>query len=77
MEAVRIRPIGPRIAQYITMTPAKEDDQAHRESRIEGWRDRLTGLGKNRKEKEHFEGENGEAHGARANAPGPGSLGSP
>ena len=47
----------PRIAQYITMTPAKEEDESHREGRIEGWRDRLTGLGKNQKEKEHFEGE--------------------
>ena len=47
----------PRIAQYITMTPARDDDESHRQSRIEGWRERLTGLGKNRKEKEHLEGE--------------------
>ncbi len=47
----------PRIVQYITMTPARDDDESHRQSRIEGWRERLTGLGKNRKEKEHLEGE--------------------
>lgn len=46
----------PRIVQYITMSPAKEDDDSLRESRIEGWRERLTGLGKNQREKEHLEG---------------------
>ena len=47
----------PRVVQYITMTPSPKDNEAARESRIKGWRERLTGLGKNEKEKEHAEGE--------------------
>ena len=51
----------PRIAQYITMTPAPEELSP--ESRAESerwWRQRLTGLGRNEKAKEHFEGTTAE-----------------
>ena len=34
----------PRVAQYITMYPAQEEDQEARDHRIEAWRDRLAGL---------------------------------
>ena len=47
----------PRIAQYITMNPAP--DELSPESRAESerwWRQRLTGLGRNEKGKEHLEG---------------------
>ena len=50
----------PRIVQYITMSPAREDREDVREDRIEGWRERLTGLGKNAKEKEHEHGTTAE-----------------
>jgi hypothetical protein len=32
----------PRLAQYISMFPAAEDDDAHRERRLEAWRKRTT-----------------------------------
>ena len=51
----------PRVAQYITMGPAREEPSA--ESRAESehwWRERLTGLGKNEKGKEHREGTTAE-----------------
>jgi hypothetical protein len=42
------------------MSPAREDREDVREQRIEGWRGRLTGLGKNEKAKEHDEGTTAE-----------------
>ena len=50
----------PRMAQYITMSPAPVDNDTARQSRIEGWRERLTGLGKNQTEKEHHQGQTAE-----------------
>jgi phytanoyl-CoA dioxygenase PhyH len=50
----------PRMAQYITMFPAREENEELRQRRITGWRERLTGLGKDLKEKEHFEGRTAE-----------------
>ena len=48
----------PRMAQYITMSPAPANGNP--ESRIKGWRERLTGLGKEQKEKEHYYGKTAE-----------------
>ncbi len=48
----------PRVSQYITMHPAPEaptDDW--RKERETWWQERLTGLGGNKKEKEHEEGQ--------------------
>jgi hypothetical protein len=52
----------PRVAQYITMSPAPASNvgEAARQSRIEGWRDRLTGLGKGEKAKENHTGKTAE-----------------
>ena len=50
----------PRIVQYITMSPAPKDSEEGRQKRIAGWRERLTGLGKEEKEKEHFQGKTAE-----------------
>ena len=50
--------VRPRMAQYITMSPAPENGNA--EARIKGWRERLTGLGRETKEKEHYHGETAE-----------------
>ncbi len=50
----------PRIAQYITMSPAPNDGKDTSESRVTGWKERLTGLGKNQKEKENNEGKTAE-----------------
>ncbi len=50
----------PRIVQYITMSPAPKDSEEARQKRITGWRERLTGLGKEEQEKEHFHGETAE-----------------
>jgi ectoine hydroxylase-related dioxygenase (phytanoyl-CoA dioxygenase family) len=50
----------PRMAQYITMSPAREADEDLRQRRITGWRERLTGLGKDAKEKEHLQGRTAE-----------------
>lgn len=50
----------PRMAQYITMSPAPNDGKDTSEGRVTGWRERLTGLGKNQKEKEHNEGKTAE-----------------
>lgn len=50
----------PRIVQYITMSPAPENGEEARQNRIKGWRERLTGLGKEEREKEHFQGETAE-----------------
>lgn len=36
----------PRLAQYISMSPAREDDEAQRQERITLWRDRLPPPGK-------------------------------
>ena len=44
----------PRIAQYITMNPANDSNQAACQSRVNWWQERLTGLGKNAKEEEHY-----------------------
>jgi ectoine hydroxylase-related dioxygenase (phytanoyl-CoA dioxygenase family) len=44
----------PRIVQYITMNPANDGNQAACQSRVNWWQERLTGLGKNAKEKEHY-----------------------
>ena len=38
---------NPRIVQYITMSPSREDDDQLRRERIEGWRERRVGLGHN------------------------------
>jgi Phytanoyl-CoA dioxygenase (PhyH) len=46
----------PRMAQYISMHPAREEDEEARQRRITGWQERLTGLGRETKEKEHFHG---------------------
>lgn len=50
----------PRIVQYITMSPAPTDNEEGRQKRITGWQERLTGLGKDAKEKEHFQGKTAE-----------------
>ncbi len=50
----------PRMAQYITMSPAPDDGKATSEGRVKGWRERLTGLGKEAKEKEHHHGKTAE-----------------
>lgn len=50
----------PRMAQYITMSPAREENEEARQRRITGWQERLTGLGKDAKEKEHFHGRTAE-----------------
>jgi hypothetical protein len=50
----------PRMAQYITMSPAREENEEVRSRRITGWQERLTGLGKEQKEKEHFQGRTAE-----------------
>lgn len=51
----------PRIVQYITMSPApKENNEEARQNRVKGWRERLTGLGKEEKEKEHLQGKTAE-----------------
>jgi hypothetical protein len=50
----------PRLAQYITMSPAPENNEEARQLRITGWRERLTGLGKHQKEKEHHYGKTAE-----------------
>ncbi len=47
----------PRMAQYITMSPAPNGGKDTSEGRITGWKERLTGLGKNQKEKEHNQGK--------------------
>ncbi|MDE0484583.1 MAG: phytanoyl-CoA dioxygenase family protein [Candidatus Poribacteria bacterium] len=52
--------VRPRMAQYITMSPAPNDGKDTSEGRVTGWRERLTGLGKNQKEKEHNEGKTAE-----------------
>jgi hypothetical protein len=36
----------PRLAQYITMSPARHDDEEYRQSRIKLWRDRLNPPGR-------------------------------
>ena len=50
----------PRMAQYITMNPAPNDGKETNGHRITWWQERLTGLGKNQKEKEHNEGKTAE-----------------
>ena len=50
----------PRIVQYITMSPAPKDNGEARQNRITGWRERLTGLGKAEKEREHLQGKTAE-----------------
>jgi len=50
----------PRMAQYITMSPAPKDNPDARARRITGWRERLTGLGKEEKAKEHYHGKTAE-----------------
>lgn len=50
----------PRMAQYITMSPAPNGGKDTNENRVEGWRERLTGLGKQQKEKEHHQGKTAE-----------------
>ena len=47
----------PRVAQYITMGPAPDEPSAESRAEAENWwRERLAGLGKNEKGKEHREG---------------------
>ena len=58
--AVQTAADRPRIVQYITMSPAPKDSEEARQKRITGWRERLTGLGKEEQEKEHFHGETAE-----------------
>jgi hypothetical protein len=54
----------PRVAQYITMSPAREDDQEDRQGRIDSWRNLLTGTSPTPrgwgKGKEHKSGHPGE-----------------
>lgn len=50
----------PRMAQYITMSPAPNEGKDTSDSRVSWWQDRLTGLGKNKKEKEHNQGKTAE-----------------
>jgi ectoine hydroxylase-related dioxygenase (phytanoyl-CoA dioxygenase family) len=50
----------PRLAQYISMFPAREENEEGRQRRITGWQERLTGLGKDQQEKEHFHGRTAE-----------------
>jgi ectoine hydroxylase-related dioxygenase (phytanoyl-CoA dioxygenase family) len=45
----------PRVAQYITMSRAGDDSEEARQGRIAFWRDRLSGLGRYDKEREHHE----------------------
>ena len=52
--------VRPRMAQYITMSPAPNGGKDTNENRVTGWRERLTGLGKNQKEKEHNQGKTAE-----------------
>ena len=49
------RSTDPRVAQYITMSPAPKNDPAARERHVTFWRDRLSGLGRYAEEREHFE----------------------
>ena len=52
---------APRMAQYITMSPAPEaPGDEWRKGREEWWQQRLTGLGKHEKEKEHYGGKTAE-----------------
>jgi len=44
----------PRIVQYITMNPANDSNEEACRSRVNWWQERLTGLGRNTKEKEHY-----------------------
>lgn len=45
----------PRVAQYITMSPVGDDSEEARQGRINFWRQRLSGLGRYEKEREHSE----------------------
>lgn len=47
----------PRVVQYITMTPAQEDNKEARDRRINGWQHRMAGFSGERKEKEHESGK--------------------
>jgi hypothetical protein len=47
----------PRIAQYISMSPARDDLQQLRQERIQAWQERLTGLGQNQRGQEHQQGK--------------------
>ena len=58
--AGRNRGNGPRVAQYITMSPAGDDNEEARERRIAFWRERLSGLGRHEKEREHHESPTAE-----------------
>ena len=46
---------APRVAQYITMGPAGDDSEEGRQGRLAFWRERLSGLGRYDKEREHRE----------------------
>ena len=48
------------MAQYITMSPAPNEGRGTSEGRVKGWSERLTGLGKEQKEKEHYQGKTAE-----------------
>jgi len=50
----------PRVVQYITMNPANDSNDDACQSRVNWWRDRLTGLGRNSQEKEHYHGKTAE-----------------
>ena len=54
----------PRVAQYIAMEPARNDDKKARQICIDFWRDRLTGRfalgGRYRKGREHHESPTAE-----------------
>ena len=47
----------PRIAQYISMLPARQNLERLRQARIQAWQERLTGLGQNRCDQEHHRGK--------------------
>ena len=49
----------PRVAQYITMKPAGQDEQARR-LHTDFWRRRLSGLGRYAEEREHREEKTAE-----------------
>ena len=63
--AVRNTAKDPRVVQYISMYPAKENDENSRDHRVKGWRNRMAGFATKgtdgkwnlRKEKEHAVGQ--------------------
>ena len=50
----------PRVAQYITMSPAGEYSEEARDRRVNAWKNRMAGFGGERAEKEHETGTTAE-----------------